>query len=448
VKRVAVAAALLAACTGATAVDAGAGIDGGQADAPLASARKLVATLPAQPLSGPPALDLLFVIDNSSSMGQKQDALVAAFPRLTAALGQLKGGLPDLHLGVISTDASVAPYSLDSCFGDGDDGLLQNRARGSCTAPTAARYLEDLGSASGRTRNYNGTLDDAFTCIARLGDQGCGFEQPYASLERALGGQKTENAGFLRPGSFLAVIVFSDEDDCSAKDHALFNPDPAQNNVHSALGALSSYRCTEFGVVCDGAVLPRATGAYGSCTARADSPYLFTPAHTADFLRSLRDPTRLFVGALTGDPAPFAVAIDPRGNPVLQAACNQNGRSADPGVRHRDLLAAFPTHAAFSSICGDLGPALDAFGKELATLVSGTCLSGPIGGAAAGQADCKVYSAGAGARAELPACGAPPCYTMSKRADACPFSPGNLALGVMWGGAPPTGARVEVECAP
>jgi hypothetical protein len=43
-----------------------------------------------------------------------------------------------------------------------------------------------------------------FTCIAALGEQGCGFEHQFAAITRALGvdgrgGPPAENADFLRP---------------------------------------------------------------------------------------------------------------------------------------------------------------------------------------------------------------------------------------------------------
>ncbi len=34
--------------------------------------------------------------------------------------------------------------------------------------------------------NYNGDIADAFTCIAALGDQGCGFEGQLKSVRWAL----------------------------------------------------------------------------------------------------------------------------------------------------------------------------------------------------------------------------------------------------------------------
>jgi hypothetical protein len=40
-------------------------------------------------------------------------------------------------------------------------------------------------------------------------------------------------------------VIIADEDDCSVRDPALLGPDSQQ------LGPLQSFRCTQFGVVCD-----------------------------------------------------------------------------------------------------------------------------------------------------------------------------------------------------
>src|SRR5688500_8376258 len=53
-------------------------------------------------------LDILFVIDDSSSMAQKQDSLGAAFPALVKRLSTTIGGLPNLHVGVITTDMGTS----------------------------------------------------------------------------------------------------------------------------------------------------------------------------------------------------------------------------------------------------------------------------------------------------------------------------------------------------
>jgi len=54
------------------------------------------------------------------------------------------------------------------------------------------------------------------------------------------------NVNFMRKDAYLAVIILTDEDDCSAPTNStLF--DPTQTTLASELGPLTSYRCFQFG---------------------------------------------------------------------------------------------------------------------------------------------------------------------------------------------------------
>jgi hypothetical protein len=58
--------------------------------------------------------------------------------------------------------------------------------------------------------------------------------------------------GFLRDNAYPAMVLLTDEDDCSASHpDVLFNPDPEMDNIDSDLGYLHAFRCFEFGVICD-----------------------------------------------------------------------------------------------------------------------------------------------------------------------------------------------------
>jgi hypothetical protein len=85
----------------------------------------------------------------------------------------------------------------------------------------------------------------AFSCIAKLGKNGCGLEQQLESMLKALtpsrastdfsrgtrgqGSAPGANAGFLRDDAILVVVVVSDEEDCSIPDESsdLFNRNSA-----------------------------------------------------------------------------------------------------------------------------------------------------------------------------------------------------------------------------
>src|SRR5262249_31449914 len=170
-------------------------------------------------------IDILFLIDNSSSTFDKQQLFANNFPNFITALDSFPNGRPNVHIGVVSSTVAVGAAGVQGCPHPApmDDGLLQNTPRVSgCSAP-AGQYILDVKPAgsSTRTTNYTGTLAQAFSCIAELGDQGCGFEAQLESMKRALDGSRSENAGFLRPEAFLAVVILTDEDDCSIRDTSI-----------------------------------------------------------------------------------------------------------------------------------------------------------------------------------------------------------------------------------
>jgi hypothetical protein len=324
-------------------------------------------------------VDILVMVDNSDSMREEQVNLATNFPRFIQVLDGIEGGRPNIHLGVVSSDLGIPPYGAESCAGNGDDGKLQNTPRvAGCSPPNAgARFLEDIANPDGsRNKNYTGTLEAAFSCIAQLGTSGCGLEHHLAAVKRALDGSNPENAGFVRPGAYLAVILMGDEDDCSARDTAVFDPSRAQDNINSTLGVFSSYRCTEFGVTCDGlSSLPRAAGDYTNCTPRGDS-YLYHPQYFVDFLRQLKgDPNLIVAAAIIGNPAPLGVFINDKGAPQLKNSCVSANGKADPGVRDAYFVSQFGQQGTFVSICQDnLDDALDQIAKLLAKVIGTPCL--------------------------------------------------------------------------
>jgi hypothetical protein len=201
-------------------------------------------------------LDLLFIVDNSSSMKEEQAALRREFPSMIRKLvsgdhdgnGKLDHApVTDLHIGVVSSNMGADPR-VRGCEGLGDDGLLQHSGNiahdGSLDCK--ADYPSFLSYARGKPPVDSVARD--FACIASLGSAGCGFEQHLESGLKALwpaaspdltflgldavpttGHGDRENAGFLRTGdanraATLAVVVIADEDDCSSVDRGIFNP--------------------------------------------------------------------------------------------------------------------------------------------------------------------------------------------------------------------------------
>jgi hypothetical protein len=300
--------------------------------------------------TAPVDLDLLFLVDNTSSADVQEVVFTQSFAQMTRALAALPGGMPNLHIGVASSDLGAGPYTLRSCeHPGGDQGLLQNTPRvPGCTAPSE-RYLSDVGGVT----NFTGTIADAVHCIAPLGVDGCGFEQELEGMKRALDGSAPENAGFLRPNALLAVVILADEDDCSAKPpYAIYDPAPA---AATTFGALASYRCTQFGLRCDPDLPWTMTGPRQGCESNESSPYLEPVQKYVDFLTRLKgDPRKVFVEAIVGDAGPVVVGLDAQSNPLLLPSCTamrtQNG-DAVPGVRLTQLARAFD--GSVFSFCAD-----------------------------------------------------------------------------------------------
>ena len=340
-------------------------------------------------------IDMLFVIDNSPSMLDKQTAMIASFPKMMDALGTLDGGLPNLHIGVVTSDMGTKG-SMDSspgpsigsgpgqCTGHGDDGALQHYD-GAVPAPElgGALYISDLGNADGsRTRNYTGALRDVFTKIASVGANGCGFEQHFASMRRALG--NSANGDFVRPTAGLAVVIVADEDDCSMSHSTMIGADV------TTLGPLLSFRCTRFGIECDdgGATTDamNQVGPKAACHPRADSAYVEDVQPFVDFLSTLKgDPRGVMVAAIAAPAAPVEIELrTPAGGgtavPALAHSCMYTGTDGltqvgDPAVRIHALVDAFPNRGSFSTVCSDdLSLSLSSVGYTAKKLVGDPCI--------------------------------------------------------------------------
>lgn len=330
-------------------------------------------------------IDILFIVDNSGSMTEEQASLVSNFSRFINVLETIQGGLPNVHIGVVSTDVGAGPFNIQGCTGNGDNGILQNAPRQGGCSPPAGKFISDIANADGsRQQNYTGQLSETFTCIAQLGINGCGFEQQLESMRRALNGSNNENGGFLRPDAFLAVIFITDEDDCSTENTQMF--DTSQTGVDDPLGPLSSFRCFEFGVVCN-PDNPRTPGAKTECLPRNDSDYMYGVQQYVDFLKQLKDEDLIIVAGIIGNPSPVVVGANMNGEPQLEPSCVSASGEAAPSVRLKTFLDAF-RYTTTTTICNeDLSDALINIADLLAEVIGNPCLDGNL----SEPLDCVVY---------------------------------------------------------
>ena len=146
-------------------------------------------------------IDILFMIDNSSSMTSMQQKLLTQLPVFMQVLAALPMGLPSVHVAVVSSDMGAPSDSVIGCTNTGDDGTFFTAPKGTCTANDFTNpsdlYITD--DAAGATKNFSdadGTtgagLAKVFSCIALLGSSGCGFEHQLASIDHALGADAVE----------------------------------------------------------------------------------------------------------------------------------------------------------------------------------------------------------------------------------------------------------------
>lgn len=223
--------------------------------------------------SGVDKIDLLLAIDNSISMGDKQEILALAVPdlvdRLVNPICVDKDGvasptqpsdptadcptgfdrefdpITDINVGVISS--SLGALTGEFCDGaiqtggfQNDRGRLLSRATGGGTVPT----FENKGFLAWDPENKRGGTVDADALVNTLrdlvvgvGQDGCGFEMPleaiyrflvdpapYDTLVRQGSNIAKQNVDevllqqrrdFLRSNSLLAIVLLADENDCS-----------------------------------------------------------------------------------------------------------------------------------------------------------------------------------------------------------------------------------------
>jgi hypothetical protein len=222
-------------------------------------------------------IDLLFMIDNSASMGDKQALLAKAVPQLLDRLavprcvgtdGQTQersspdagcpsGSAPefravqDIHVAVISSSLGGLGAGVSACEGGTNDdrarllptvrsGLSSYDGRG-FLAWDPAQTLQPPGERD-RSR-----LGRQFGDMVRAaGEEGCGFEasleswyrflidpEPPLSISVGADGRSlasgvdqdllAQRAAFLRPDSLVAIVMLTDENDCSIRDDEFGN---------------------------------------------------------------------------------------------------------------------------------------------------------------------------------------------------------------------------------
>lgn len=225
------------------------------------------------------AVDILLVVDNSDSMDEEQSYLATSQFTLINGLvnplpmAGLVGGLDDVRVAVISTDMGLSwgdqPYEEGDgwptttevpCSPSGDNGAFQGYGPdkqikikdqviacdesdaqcpsgwtcegiggdgvGVCTAPEGETTIDcpwltgDWAQTPSPTQVPNPYMATQVACLTSLGTAGCGFEQHLQSARKAL--TRVDQLAFVRDEALLAVLIVSDEDDCSIETNSFF----------------------------------------------------------------------------------------------------------------------------------------------------------------------------------------------------------------------------------
>lgn len=256
------------------------------------------------------AVDLLFVIDNSASMGKHQEDLSAVFPDFVDAIIAALPPGTDLHVGMTTTsfyDGGCSESTLNCVSQSSEQEILQHYV-----APPA---VTNENGGQGRLFQWAGqyyyamnTDDDPaglktwFTAAATAaGETGCSFEMPAAAAGWAADpATAPTNAGFLRDaGAVLVIFVLTDEPDKS--------PEPVSQWVDKLAAAKQE---------CGGIDCILASGLVPSfCYAHPGDTTLKT------FLESFSAPP--ITGNIDGSPAEYAMVVGDALAGVIQEKCDQ-----------------------------------------------------------------------------------------------------------------------------
>ncbi len=243
-------------------------------------------------------MDLVFVIDNSGSMGEEQTNLKANFPKFVTVLNNFKtksGDPVDYRLAVTTTGVSAHLETIAGAADQvGDDGAFRK------TSGMTHAWLE----------RSDAKLTTLFQTIAAVGTDGPSYEMPLESSRLALREQlKKSNTGFLRDDALLGVVFLTDEEDCST----------ASRTIGSVSNPISSM---------------------GKCTGSQEATSKYV-----SFFDTLKQGRERWATAVVAGPGP--------------GSCSSTFGTAAEAPRLKAFVSEVGATAVFSSICdGDLAGAL------------------------------------------------------------------------------------------
>jgi hypothetical protein len=138
-------------------------------------------------------IDILFIDDNSASMDPKQASLGTKFSGFATELLNI-----DWQIGITTTDCSTGPYGICGSL------LTMTGTSSKILTPTVANYQTVFNNSIQRPETA-GCLNTG-TCPA-------GASEPLLAATTAMNKFNTDNNGFFRANSDLAIVILSDADE-------------------------------------------------------------------------------------------------------------------------------------------------------------------------------------------------------------------------------------------
>jgi hypothetical protein len=376
------------------------------------------------PPARPTALDVLFVVDpaaDADASAARAALVAAAGDALFGELEHRLGALPDLHVGVISSE--VAQGGLPVGCDGAHVGELSAGA-GGCTT-NGGRFLASQPAGDNPVRNF-ADLGAAFTCLASLPPSTCEVSQPIAATRAALVDHPPDvNRDFVRADAMLLIVFVTSRDDCSSDQPSFYNPGEFGSTPLDSRCFAAAARC-----------------AGGACVPRDDGVLASIPDVAAALRKLKPDDDSLVMVAGVFAPPTTSGMID-RGGGDLVPASPCGARAAVPGVRLSALAGEFTSRYAYASICD--GGAAD----QLRTIADGVarvldrshCVLGPL----RADSPCRAFAKIDKTLAPIPSCAdsGGDCFRLAP-APACADTASGLAASPDM---PPDRAHLVVECA-
>lgn len=162
-------------------------------------------------------MDIVFVVDNSGSMSEEQQNLANNFPEFIRVIDEYMtstGELLDYRVAVTTTGRDV-DYTIvpPPPFDDTTIPMSESGENG--------ELLQKCGMPRPWLERGDPDVAGTFSCAAEVGTSGPSLEMPLYTTELAFSDRIDDgtNAGFLREDALLALVVLTDEDDCSRRDN-------------------------------------------------------------------------------------------------------------------------------------------------------------------------------------------------------------------------------------